>query len=319
MSLSFYERSGVRTLLRVPRISLVAGVATVLLTACGSPAETVSGASPTAASSQRVPVVASTNVYGDIAKQIGGDKVEVVSIISDPSQDPHSFEANTQTQLRLTKAKVVIENGGGYDDFVDTMLKAADSSAQVLNAVTVSGKTPVGGVLNEHIWYDFPSVGKLTDEIAGALSKADSADASLFTANAAAFKDKLRTLQEQESEMATTAKGEGVLITEPVPLYMLEACGLVNRTPEQFSEAIEQGGDVAPRLLQETLALLTGKKVVALAYNEQTSGPETEKLKQAAQDSGVAVVPVTETMPQGKDYIGWMSGNLAALRAAVSR
>jgi zinc/manganese transport system substrate-binding protein len=309
----------VRTLPRVPLISVVAGMATVLLTACGSPAGTVSSASPTAAASAGVTVVASTNVYGDIVKQIGGDKVEVVSIISDPSQDPHSFEANTQTQLRLSKAKVIIENGGGYDDFVDTMLKAANSSAEVLNAVTVSGKTPVGGVLNEHIWYDFPSVGKLTDEIAGALSKADSADASLFTANATAFKDKLQTLQKQESEIAAAAKGEGVLITEPVPLYMLEACGLVNRTPEKFSEAIEQGSDVSPRLLQETLALLTGKNVVALAYNSQTAGPETEKLKQAAHDSGVAVVPVTETLPQGKDYIGWMSGNLSALRTAVSR
>jgi zinc/manganese transport system substrate-binding protein len=109
-----------------------------------------------------------------------------------------------------------------------------------------------------------------------------------------------------------------VAITEPVPLYLLEASGLKNATPAEFSEAIEEGGDVSPTVLQETLALFTGKKVQALVYNEQTSGPQTEKLKQAATDNGIPVVPVTETLPAGKDYIGWMAANLDALQNALS-
>jgi zinc/manganese transport system substrate-binding protein len=314
------ERPDVRILPHVSPISIVIGSAVVALTACGSSTPPASNTSSSAGVAERVTVVASTNVYGDIAKQVGGDKVDVVSIISDPSQDPHSFEANPQTQLQLSKAKVIIENGGGYDDFVDTMLKASNSGAQVLNAVAISGKTAEAGEeLNEHVWYDFPTVAKLADQIAAALSKADSGDASVFTANAAAFTNKLQALQQQESEIAASAKGEGVAITEPVPLYMLEACGLVNRTPEEFSEAIEEGGDIAPRVLQQTLALMTGKQVAALVYNEQTVGPETEKLKEAAESGGVAVVPVTETMPDGKDYLGWMGDNLSAVRAAVSR
>ncbi|RCG29912.1 ABC transporter substrate-binding protein [Sphaerisporangium album] len=303
----------------------MAGLAILVMSSCGSSEGGSSAASPAASapasSPERVSVVASTNVYGDIVQQIGGDRVDVVSIISDPSQDPHSFEANAQTQLRLSTAKIVVENGGGYDDFVDTMLKAAaNPGVQVLNAVTVSGKTAKAGeTLNEHIWYDFPSVGKLADELAAALGKADSAGAAQFTANASAFKAKLQALETAEAEVAATAKGQGVAITEPVPLYLLAACGLVDRTPAEFSEAVEEGGEIPPRALRETLALLTGKQVAALVYNEQTAGPETEQVRQAAQKGGVAIVPVTETLPSGKDYIGWMTDNVAAVRNAVSR
>ncbi|MGN9763536.1 metal ABC transporter substrate-binding protein, partial [Streptomyces sp. SD31] len=205
-------------------------------------------------------------------EQIGAGKVEVTSIISDPDQDPHSYEANTQNQLALSKAKVVIENGGGYDDFIDRMLRSGDnSSAEVINAVRVSGKTaPAGGELNEHVWYDFPTVAGLADRIATALAKADPDDAATFTAKAKDFKEKLKPLEAKEARIKADHGGEEVAITEPVPLYMVEASGLKNATPEAFSEAIEEGDDVSPRTLQETLALFTGKKVNALVYNEQT-------------------------------------------------
>src|SRR4051794_4336234 len=86
-------------------------------------------------------VVASTNVYGDIATTIGGDAVHVTSLMSDPAQDPHSFEASAQNQLAVSKADIVIENGGGYDEFMQTLLKGADnSSASILNIVDLSGK-----------------------------------------------------------------------------------------------------------------------------------------------------------------------------------
>jgi zinc/manganese transport system substrate-binding protein len=110
-----------------------------------------------------------------------------------------------------------------------------------------------------------------------------------------------------------------VAITEPVPLYMVEASGLKNATPEAFSEAIEEGDDVSPRTLQETLALFTGKKVNALVYNEQTSGPQTEKVQQAAKAAAIPVVPVTETLPEGKDYLGWMTANVDALANALAK
>ncbi|WP_210570391.1 metal ABC transporter solute-binding protein, Zn/Mn family [Streptomyces sp. GESEQ-4] len=302
---------------------LITGASLVLLAGCGgssdSGSDTAAGQSPVSASA--VAVVASTNVYGDIVKQIGGGKVDITSIISDPDQDPHSYEANTQNQLALSKAKVVVENGGGYDDFIDRMLKSSDnSSAEVINAVKVSGKTaPAGGELNEHVWYDFPTTAKLADRIAAALTKADPDDAATFTKNAGAFKAKLKPLEAKEARIKAGHGGEPIAITEPVPLYLTEASGLVNKTPEEFSEAIEEGDDVSPRTLQETLALFTDKKVQALVYNDQTSGPQTEKVEQAAKTAGIPVVPVTETLPEGKDYIGWMTANVDALASALGK
>ncbi len=306
---------------------LIAGTCLVLLTGCGGSSGSGDGsgsadndAAQSPAASSVIPVVASTNVYGDLVERIGGGKVQVTSIISDPDQDPHSYEANTQNQLALSKAKVVIENGGGYDDFVDRMLKSGDSSAEVINAVKVSGKTaPAGGELNEHVWYDFPTVAKLADRIAAALAKADPADAATFTENAKDFEDKLKPLEQKEARIKADHGGEQVAITEPVPLYMLQAAGLKNATPEEFSEAIEEGDDVSARTLQETLALFTGKKVKALVYNEQTSGPQTEKAEQAAKAAGIPVVPVTETLPHGKDYLGWMTANVDALASALAK
>ena len=295
-------------------IGALAGLS--LVAACNSAA---GGTGPAAGGSSGVSVVASTNVYGDIVRQIAGDKVGVTSVIADPEQDPHSYEADSKTQLALSKARIVIENGGGYDDFMDTMLKSAgNSGATLINVVDVSGKTaPAGDALNEHVWYDFPTVGRLVDRLVDALSAADAADAATFRANAATFKQRLAALESTEAQIRAAHAGAGVAITEPVPLYLLQACGLVNRTPAEFSEAIEEGTDIAPRVLQQTLALFSGKAVALLAYNQQTAGPETVKLAGAAKDNRIAVVPVTETLPTGKDYLGWMTDNLAAVQNAL--
>ncbi|MFM9610517.1 metal ABC transporter solute-binding protein, Zn/Mn family [Streptomyces niveiscabiei] len=303
--------------------ALVSGASIALLAGCGSSSDSGSGATDpaTPATSAAIPVVASTNVYGDITRQIAGDKAAITSVISDPDQDPHSYEANTQNQLALSKAKVVIENGGGYDDFIGRMLKSGgNSSAEVIDAVQVSGHTaPKGGELNEHVWYDFPAVAKIADRIAAALGKADPADAATFTRNAGAFKAKLTPLEAKEADIKKGHGGEAIGITEPVPLYMTEASGLVNKTPGEFSEAVEEGDDVSPKILQETLALYSGKQVKALVYNAQTSGPQTQKVEDAAKAAGVPVVPVTETLPQGKDYLGWMTANVDALADALNK
>ncbi|MEV0238432.1 zinc ABC transporter substrate-binding protein [Streptomyces sp. NPDC050674] len=298
------------------RLALLTSASLALLAGCGNASDTADGKGAPA----RVTVVASTDVYGDIARRIGGDRVDVTSIISDPDQDPHSYEADPQNQLALSKAKVVIENGGGYDDFVDHMLKGGhNDSAEVINAVRVSGKTaPEGGELNEHVWYDFPTVAKLADRISAALAKADPDHAAAFGKNAGAFKAKLAPLEEKEARIKKAHGGEGIAITEPVPLYMTEASGLVNRTPPAFSEAIEEGDDVSPRILQESLALFSGKKVKALVYNQQTSGPQTEKAEAAAKAAGIPVVPVTETLPKGESYLGWMTANVDALAGALA-
>ena len=266
-------------------------------------------------------VVASTNVYGDIAEQIGGDRVSVTSIIDSPDKDPHEYEADARTQLALSKAQLVIENGGGYDDFVDTMLSAADNKiAPVLNAADISGyeQEPAEGEFNEHMWYDFPTVQKLSDELVNQLTAIDPEGAETYEKNAETFDSQLAALEQQEKDIKASFDQTGVAITEPVPLYMLEAAGLVNKTPDAFSEAIEEGTDVPADVLKQTQELFSSGQVKALVYNEQTSGAQTELVLKAAKDAGVPVVPVTETLPDGTDYISWMTTNLNALQGALS-
>ena len=265
-----------------------------------------------------VAVVSSTNVWGSVANSIGGNRVQVTSIISDPAADPHSYEANGQNQLAVAKAAVIIENGGGYDDFVTKMVGSAKSRATVLDAVKISGRVAVDADLNEHVWYDFPTVVKVAGQIQRALASADPADAALFADNAAAFDVKLAQLENKEAKIKSRSAGVGVAITEPVPVYLLEAAGLVNKTPPAFSAAIESENDAPPSVVAQNLALFSGHQVRALVYNAQTTGPQTEQVLAAAKNSGITVVPVTETLPNGTDYVSWMNANVDAIAAAVA-
>jgi zinc/manganese transport system substrate-binding protein len=266
----------------------------------------------------KISIVASTDVWGDVAKQIGGGDITVTSIITDAAQDPHSYEANARVQLALSKADIVIENGGGYDDFVATLLKGArNSEAKVLNAVDISGFDQ-GTSLNEHVWYDFPTVKKVAARITKELSALDKTHAATFAANQKTFDAALGSLEAEEAALkAGPGADAGAAITEPVPLYLLTASGLTDKTPAAFSEAIEGGRDVAPDVLQKTLRLFSDHRVKLLVYNEQTGGPETDQVIAAAKTAGIPVVPVAETLPDGKDYLSWMSGNLAAVKAAL--
>lgn len=267
-------------------------------------------------------IVASTSAWGSIAQAIGGDAVSVTSIITDASQDPHSFEGSARVQLELKNAALVIENGGGYDDWMDTLLAGAGNpDAPVLDAAELSGydEHPADGEFNEHVWYDFPTVQKVADRIASELSALVPADAATFAANAKAFDAKLVALEAREAALRANTNGAGAAITEPVPLYMLTASGFTNVTPAAFSEAIEEGTDVSPTVLEQTLQLFSSHTATVLVYNEQTSGPETDKVLAAATAAGVPVVAVTETMPQDvSGYLDWMSQNIAALERLYS-
>ncbi len=265
-------------------------------------------------------VVASTDVYGDIASVIGGSKVAVTSIIDDPSKDPHDYQADAQNQLAISRAQVVIENGGGYDDFVDTMIKAKPVPGRtVLNAATISGynQNPADGEFNEHLWYDFPTVSKVAGQIVASLSALQPADAHTFATNGEDFIDSVSKLEDTEAALKKKYNGVGAAITEPVPLYLLTACGLVDKTPEAFSEAVENGTDAAPAVLSQTLGLFSSASVAVLVYNEQTSGPQTDQVLEAADRASIPKVGVTETLPEGKTYLSWMSANLAAVRQAL--
>jgi zinc/manganese transport system substrate-binding protein len=295
------------------------GVAGCSTSCAGSPSGSATSSSA-ASGAGPVNVVASTNVYGDIVKTIGGPAVAVTSIIDSPDKDPHEYEADARTQLALSKAQLVIENGGGYDDFIDTMLKSARTKPTVINVVEVSGRNqhPADGEFNEHLWYDFPTVEKLAAQLVTDLSTTAPGQAATFESNAKAFTAKLDQLQQDEAAIKAKHAGEDVAITEPVPLYLLEAAGLVNKTPETFSEAIEEDTDVPPSVLKETENLFDTKQVKLLAYNQQTTGPQTEAVLAAAKRNNIPVVPVTETLPTDQTYLSWMQANLRAISTALT-
>lgn len=305
----------------------------LLLSACSAGGAS-SGTSPSA---EGINVVASTNVYGDIAKAIGGDKVNVTAIINKTSQDPHSYEATAQDRLVVSKARLVIENGGGYDGFVRTL---ADESniphSNIVSAVEVSGLAPEDeasesagaeasghadehGEFNEHVWYSMAAMGKLADEVAAKLGEAEPVSAATFEANAATFKSGLDGLTGKLAAMSAAEAGAPVAVTEPVPLYLLEAAGLENKTPEDYTAAIEEGTDVPPAVLKAATDLAGSKDLTFLAYNLQTEGPQTEALKKAAETAGVPVVDFSETLPEGKTYLQWMTDNVQNISKALEK
>jgi zinc/manganese transport system substrate-binding protein len=290
------------------RIALLAAAAsTLVLAGCAS--------APSAADGT-INIVASTNVYGDIAQTIGGDLVTVTSLIDGAGQDPHSFEASAQDQLAISKADIVIENGGGYDDFVDTLLEASGSTPEVIDVyANYTAITDATGPLNEHLWYSFAATTYFAQALAERLAEIDPTNAGIYSTNADDFAGQLDGLA---ATAAALGSGQSVAVTEPVPVYLLEAAGLVNVTPEAFTEAIEEGGDVPPLALQETLDLFAEGSVVLLAYNDQTASPETERVRAAAEDAGVPVLNFTETLPDGQDYVSWMTANLDEIAAALS-
>lgn len=305
--------------MRTRSISALAATAALTLTIAGCAGQPADSGDAAPSDDAAISVVASTNVYGSIAGSVGGDLIEVTSIIDDPGKDPHEYEADAQNQLAFSRADLVIENGGGYDDFVDTLLDASgNEEVTVLNVADLSGydQDPAEGEFNEHLWYDFPTVATLVDEIVSELSDLDPDNAATYAANGKALTDELDDLEAQEDDLSSRYAGQGVAITEPVPLYLLTAAGLENRTPDEFSEAIEEDTDVPADVLEETIALFSDS-IVLLAYNEQTTGPQTEAVLAAAEDNGVAVVPVTETLPEGASYIEWMQGNLDAVSEAL--
>lgn len=295
------------------RVAALVGIlsAALVVTGCASP-------DPAPADDGVLRIVASTDVYGDIAAQIAGDRAEVTSIIDSPAQDPHSFEADVAVQLALSRADIIIENGGGYDDFVEILRGGVgNDSAEVITVVDVVTATGVDVESNEHVWYDLGAMSALAARIEESLATADPAGAADFAARAAGFTDGLTALGERQAALATRVEGRSVLVTEPVPLYLLEGAGLVDRTPPAFSRAVEEGTDVPPAALAQTLELVRSNAVQLLAYNDQTTGPETERVLRAAAASGVPTVSFSETLPAEQNYLGWMSANLDALDTAM--
>lgn len=325
----------------------VLGAASVLaLAGCAGTSTQTDAAAP---ADGAVTVVASTDVYGSIAEAVGGDFVDVQSIITSPSQDPHEYEASAQDQLTLKNAGLVIENGAGYDAFMESLIEASGTTAPVITAVEYNhdypgaeghddgasaepsasagaddhdhagedGHAHVEG-FNEHVWYDPHTVEDLAAAIAQKLGELAPDHVADFNANAEAFTQQIEGLEDSLGQIGTKDAAAKVFVTEPVPVYLIEAAGLDNATPNEFSEAVEEGQDVPPATLLESLQLIESGDVRVMIVNPQTGGAETTQVEDAAKAKGIPVIEFTETLPEGQTYLSWMQSNITALSDALA-
>ncbi|WP_410666538.1 metal ABC transporter solute-binding protein, Zn/Mn family [Amycolatopsis sp. cmx-4-68] len=261
----------------------------------------------------KIKVVASTDVWGSVASAVGGDKVEVKAVIHDPSADPHSYETTADDALAAKDAKLLLSNGGGYDEFFGKLTgQAGDAKKLVAYDIAATGDE------NEHVWYDLPGVDKVADQLAAQLGELQPAAKQQFTDNAAAFKAKVDALDKRLGELGATHPGTKVVVTEPVAHYLLKSAKITDATPKAFSDAVENDTDVPADAVSAYQQLIATKQVQALVNNAQTVTPLTQDVVGRAKAAGIGVVDVTETLPAGvTDYIVWMTGEVDELAGAL--
>jgi zinc/manganese transport system substrate-binding protein len=295
----------------------------LLLTGC---AATDATTEPTEEPFAGLTIVSSTNVWGDVASSIGGDLVQVVSIIENFSQDPHSYEASARDQLAVNDADVIVANGGGYDPFMDTLAEAAgntnivyaylpDELEQAPKEEAGDGHDHAHG--NEHVWYDFHVVEDFATRLADQLKALDSENSAEYSANLDVFVAEIESLEERATAVADSNSGARVISSEPVADYLLEKLGLTNITPDSFSQAIEEELDVSPADLLEIQNLISSKSVELFVVNIQTGSVQIDALVGLAESNGIAVIQVSELLPQGLTYVEWMEQNISAIEAGL--
>jgi zinc/manganese transport system substrate-binding protein len=263
----------------------------------------------------RVIVVAGENFYGDLVSRIGGDLVSVTSILSDPNVDPHTYETSTQNAQQVADATLVVENGLGYDTFLDHLVASSPrSDRKVVDAQQLLG---LGDGVNPHIWYEPGTMPKVARAVADALETLRPDSKTAIEANLATYLGSFGPLTAKIAEIRARYPATPVAYTEPVPEYLMAALGFPVLTPPGFAKAIENGTDPAPSDVAAQQDLLTGHKVKVLLYNSQATSPVTETIKSLAGKSGIGVVGVSETMPAGGGYVDWQLAQLNALESAI--
>ena len=282
------------------------------LTGCG-------GGNTAGETGGKISVVASTDVWGSVLAAVGGDNVQVTSIIHDPQADPHSYETTPQDAIAAQSAQLTLANGGGYDDFFGRLADQAPQAKKLVACQIGAIGTELNCDNNEHVWYDFATVRKVADEVATDLGQIQPANAQKFTQNAAAFQGKLAGLEAKAQQAGAAHPDSKVVATEPVAHYLLDDAGITDVTPQDFSKAVEDETDVPAAALAEVNALIDGRQVKAVVNNAQTITPVTKQVVDKAKGAGLPVVDVTETLPAGAtDYISWMTGQVNALAGALN-
>jgi zinc/manganese transport system substrate-binding protein len=282
-----------------------------LLSACGSSAPTVARG--------KVAIVAAENEYGNVAAQIGGRYVSVDSIESNPNVDPHDYEATPGVTAEVAAARIVIQNGVGYDAWLTPIESATPNSRRsVIEAQELLGwpsTTP-----NPHLWYNAATMPDVAAALVTDLSKIQPNHAAYFNANEIAFVNALKPWNAAVAAFASRYEGTAVATTEPVGDYLLEAMGIDNLTKWSLQADIMNDADPTPQDVSYQESLFATHKVKVFVYNQQVTDSLTAGFVADAERAHIPVVGVYETMPvPGYDYQTWMLAETLAITRAVTR
>jgi zinc/manganese transport system substrate-binding protein len=295
-------------------VLLLAVAAAVIATAAAA----WSGGATAAPDSGKIVAVGAESQYSDVISQVGGKYVQSSAIMDNPNTDPHSFEASIAVAREVGSAQLVVQNGVGYDSFMNTIESAAPSAGRLVVDVQQLLKLP-DDTPNPHLWYDPATMPKVAAAVASSLAAIQPSHAAYFEANAAAFTASFKQLGAAIASFKSAYAGVPVATTEPVADYLLTALGADNLTPWTFQADVMNGVDPSPQNVALQRALFTGHKVKVFLYNQQVTDSLTESFISLAEQNNIPVVGVYETMPApGYDYQTWMQTEVQALRKAVA-
>ena len=262
-------------------------------------------------------VVAAENFWGSLIAQIGGIHVSVLSIVSDPNADPHEYESNAEDARAIANANYVIENGAGYDSWMDKLLSAGSvPNRKVLNVADLLDKKEGD---NPHVWYSPAYVNQTIAQIENDLISMDPSDASYYQAQLATLQSNLEEYQVRIADIKKQYGGTEVASTESIFAYLATAAGLDLVSPSAFINAVAEGNDPPADSVVEFENQLKSGNVKVLVYNEQTVTPLTQSMKELATNEGIPVIGVTETIqPPDATFEEWMNAQILTLQNALN-
>ncbi len=282
-----------------------------LVVACGA---TATAGPPSSA----ISVIAAENFWGSIAMQLGGARVSVQSVVTDPNADPHEYESSANDARAFAEARLVILNGAGYDDWGKKLLDANPASARhVLTVADLVGKK-VGD--NPHFWYSPEYVVKVADSITAQYRSVDSADASYFDQLRAKFAAALQPYTDEIATIKQKYAGTPVGATESIFVYLASGLGLNLTTPAEFMNAVAEGNDPPASAVVEFQDQISANQIKVLVYNVQTTTAVTTTVKTLAASHHIPAVGVSETLlPENLTFQDWQLKQLTSLEAALSK
>ncbi len=260
-------------------------------------------------------VVAAENFYGDLASQIGGYKINVVSMVSDPNADPHEFESSSKNAIEYANARLVIENGLGYDSWSDHLLSANPSlDREVIISGDLLGLKQGD---NPHVWYDLSYVKIISKEIFIRLSKIDPPNRSYYSSNYSKLEMRLDSLVAKQNKISLNHQNTNVSSTESIFYYFAKSMNLNVVSPENFMQSVSEGNDPSAISVAQFIDQLNSKTPSFLIYNLQTETPITQTMKNIAIKNNIKIIGITETMPTNSTYEKWISDELDVIDGAL--